>query len=420
MPRVKLINMRRFLFLALALSLALPAFAADSIPLAEYRARRAALQKTLDGTLVLFGRTEGQDEVYGFTQEPNFQYLTGWPEPGAILLLTAARETLFLPHHREPVERFAGKRASAEDRNIAALAGFSEVLPIEKFESTFDKALDSEEKAYSLPAQPALEKLKGRYPLRTFSDAKPMLGKLRIKKSPAEIAAIQHTTDVTVEGHRAAWKRMAAGLYEYQLAATVTNVYMENGCERHAYAPIVGSGFNGTVLHYSANKRRMDQGEVVVMDTAAECSGYASDVTRTIPVAGKFTPRQRELYEVVLGAQKAAIDAIKPGVAMAELTKLARDYMKTHGKDLRGQPLDKYFVHGLGHPVGLEVHDAGGSPATPLEAGSVITIEPGLYIPEESIGIRIEDVVLVTESGSRVLSAALPREPGEIEKALAK
>ena len=409
--------MRYFLLLA---ALSLPLFAAGPIPHDEYRTRRAALQKTLDGTLILFGRTEGQDEVYGFTQESNFEYLTGWPEPGAILLLTATRDTLFLPHHREPLERFVGKRSSAEDQNIAAHAGFTNVLPIEKFEATLDQALDSAVMVYALPNQPAVEKLKSRYSMRTFTDARPVIGKLRLKKSPAEIAAIQHATDVTLEGHRAAWKRMAAGLYEYQLAATITNVYMENGCERHAYAPIVGSGLNGTVLHYSANKRRMDQGEVVVMDTAAECSGYASDVTRTIPVTGKFTPRQRELYEIVLGAQQAAIDAIKPGVAMADLTKIARDYMKSHGKDLHGQPLDKYFIHGLGHPVGLDVHDPGGDPRTPLEAGTVITVEPGLYIPEESIGIRIEDVVLVTENGSKVLSAALPREPGEIEKALAK
>src|SRR5207302_3153288 len=144
-------------------------------------------------------------------------------------------------------------------------------------------------------------------------------------------------------------KRIAAGLYEYQLAATVTNVYMENGCERHAYAPIVGSGPNGTILHYDANKRRMDRGEVVVMDTAAECSEYASDITRTVPVSGKYSARQRELYEIVLGAQKAAIAAIKPGVrigatptgtspaANAEggtLTRIATDYINSHGKDL--------------------------------------------------------------------------------------
>ncbi len=166
----------------------------------------------------------------------------------------------------------------------------------------------------------------------------------------------------------------------------------------------------------------MDSGELVVMDTAAECDEYASDVTRTVPVSGKFSARERELYEVVLGVQKAAIASVKPGARMAgdenSLTRIVKDYMDAHGKDLHGQTLSQYFIHGLGHPVGLQVHDPG--VPGPLEAGMVVTIEPGLYIPEENIGIRIEDVVLVTADGAKVLSAALPKEPDEIEKAMAR
>jgi Xaa-Pro aminopeptidase len=157
-----------------------------------------------------------------------------------------------------------------------------------------------------------------------------------------------------------------------------------------------------------------------VIDAAAQCAEYASDITRTVPVDGKFTPRQRELYHAVLGAQKAAIAAVKPGVLLAgtgpSLTQIARDYMDTHGKDLQGQPLGKYFIHDIGHNVGLEVHDPRYD--GPLEAGMVVTIEPGVYISEEHLGIRIEDVVLVTPNGAKILSAALPKEPDEIEKAL--
>jgi Xaa-Pro aminopeptidase len=202
----------------------------------------------------------------------------------------------------------------------------------------------------------------------------------------------------------------------------MSDVFFENGCERYAYSPIVGSGPNSTILHYSANRRRMDQGELLLIDAAAECGYYASDITRTVPINGKFTARQREIYEIVLGAQKAAIAAIKPGARMAgetdSITRIARDYINSHGKDLHGEPLGKYFTHGLGHPVGIDVHD----PAVngPLQAGMVITVEPGIYIPEENIGVRIEDVVLVTEKGARVLSQALPREVDEIEKALAR
>jgi Xaa-Pro aminopeptidase len=163
----------------------------------------------------------------------------------------------------------------------------------------------------------------------------------------------------------------------------------------------------------------------VLMDVGAECSMYATDVTRTVPVNGKFTPRQRELYEVVLGAQKAAIAAIKPGAMLGNrftkngLHKIAADYIDTHGKDLKGKSLGQYFIHSLGHHVGLEVHDANDA-TLPLEAGMIITIEPGIYLPEENIGIRIEDVVLVTENGAKVLSSSLPREVNEIEKAMGR
>jgi Xaa-Pro aminopeptidase len=392
------------------------------MPLDEFKTRRANLRSSFDGVLVLFGRVEGRDEVYRATEEPNFYYLTGWSQPGARLLVTPTRELLFLPHHNERAERFQGKRSSAEDADVRALTGFDEVLPIEKFESELDRALSEHDKLYVLPGQPATEKLKELYPFREISEAAPVITKLRVKKSPAELAAIQHATDVSMEAHRAAWKRMAPGLSEYQIAAVLWTTYIESGCEGVAYSPIVGSGPNSTVLHYSANQRRMDRGEVVVMDAAAQCDDYASDITRTVPVAGKFSARQREIYQVVLGAQKAAIAALKPGVRMAgpgdSLAKIARDYMDAHGKDKHGEPLGKYFVHGLGHPVGLQVHDP--NVDGPLEAGMVVTIEPGIYIPEESIGARIEDVVLVTENGAKVLSGALPKEVDEIEKAVAK
>jgi len=394
---------------------------AAKIPLDEFASRRASLRKSLDGVLVLFAQTEGKDEVFRVHSEPNFYYLTGWSQPGAVLLLTPTEEILFLPQHDLHAEQYQGKRSAAQDVGVQALTGFEAVFPREKFESELGKALSAHEKLYAAFGGPAEEKLKLAYPFRDVHDAVPLIVKLRVKKSAAEIAAIQHATDVSLEAHRASWKRMAAGLSESQLAAKVVDTFLEHGCEV-AYSPIVGSGPNGVVLHYSANQRRMDNGEVVVLDAAAECDGYASDITRTVPVGGKFSARQREIYQVVLGAQKAAIAALKPGVRLTgegdTLTKLARDYMNAHGKDLHGEGLGKYFIHGLGHQIGLQVHDPNVN--GPLEAGMVVTIEPGIYIEEEGIGVRIEDVVLVTENGAKVLSAALPREPDEIEKAVAK
>jgi Xaa-Pro aminopeptidase len=211
---------------------------------------------------------------------------------------------------------------------------------------------------------------------------------------------------------------------EYQVAAVMSYVYSGNGCERHAYTPIVGSGINAATLHYSKNRRTLDRGDLILMDVGPECSMYATDITRTVPVEGKFTARQREIYEIVLGAQKAAIAAIKPGMMLGNRTtksglhKIAADYIDSRGKDKNGKSLGQYFTHSLGHHVGLDVHDPA-EMAMPLAAGMIITIEPGIYIPDENIGVRIEDMVLVTENGAKVLSSALPREADEIERAMA-
>ncbi|MBM3735412.1 MAG: M24 family metallopeptidase [Acidobacteria bacterium] len=243
---------------------------------------------------------------------------------------------------------------------------------------------------------------------------KPIAG-LRMIKSDREIELIRRSTDASVDAHLAAWRRTAAGLYEYQVAATMTQVYLEQGCERSAYSPIVAAGPNAVILHYALNRRRMDRGELLLMDVGAECTGYAADLTRTIPVSGRFTPRQREVYEVVIGAQEAAIQAAKPGMKLLgtgedSLNGIALKYVNAHG-------LEKFYLHSLGHHVGLDVHDLT-DPALELKPGMVITIEPGVYIAEEQIGVRIEDMVLITKNGAEVLSRRLPRKPADIEKAM--
>src|SRR6202162_1353904 len=258
--------MRRFLALALLLAPFTPA----KMPLDEFRTRRANLRKSLDGVVLLVARTEARDEVFRVDQEPNFYYLTGWTDPGARLLVTPSREILFLPHHDERREHYMGKRASAEDSDVHAITGFEEVLPIEKFEAELDQALSAHEKVYTLANTAFADKLKSLYPFRDMSDAAPVIAKLRMKKSAAEVAAIQRAPDVSVEAHRADWKRMGSGIYEYQLEATLVDTFLQNGCEGVSYAPIVGSGPNSTVLHYSSNHRRADRGEVVVIDSAAQ------------------------------------------------------------------------------------------------------------------------------------------------------
>ncbi len=404
-----------------ALALAACALTAQ-IPQQEYRSRRASARKSLDGAvLVLFARTAAEMEEHSpaVIQEPNFRYLTGWNKPGAILLLSPAREILFLPGHNPDREKYTGRQPAAGDPDIRLVTGFEDVLPAEQFESQLAKALESSASIVTLLREPYVARLKSLAPLRELTGVESKLGPLRAKKSAAEIESIRKSTDVGVEAHLAAWRRIAPGLFEYQVAATTTSLMLERGCEGDAYPPIVASGPNATVLHYSENARLMQPGELVLMDVGSECAGYATDITRTVPVSGKFAPRQRELYEIVLGAQKAAIAALKPGVTMPQLNQIARDYLDEHGRDLHGGPLGRYLTHRISHGVGLEVHDDPPASSTePLQAGMVVTIEPGLYIPEENVGIRIEDTLLVTEDGCRNLSAALPREPAEIERAM--
>jgi Xaa-Pro aminopeptidase len=385
----------------------------------------------------MFGSKESDDLHDSFFQQTDFYYLTGWEQPGAILIVTpepaadspgfdkrskAPREILFLPQRILSQEKWTGRKLGPDDPDAPQATGFSGVMPAERFESELHSLLEIYPDLYALAGDAAASAVAKIAPLRNVLDARLPIARLRMEKSPAEIAAIQKATDISIEAHLAAWKIVKPGQYEYQIAAVMSETWMKEGCRRPAYAPIVGSGPNSSTLHYSRNSRRMDAGEVTVMDVAAECDNYASDITRTVPVSGKFTPRQREIYEVVLGAQRAAIAAAKPGMTFGRTTpnslyKIAYDYINTHGKDLHGQPLGQYFTHGLSHDVGLDVHDAF-DPSEPLKAGMVITIEPGVYIPEENIGVRIEDIILITESGATVMSGALPTSPDEIEHAL--
>ncbi|MCC6540363.1 MAG: aminopeptidase P N-terminal domain-containing protein [Bryobacterales bacterium] len=407
---------------------AVAAFAVSvDISASEHAARRAALRKQLppQAVVALVGGTEGDhgDLRSTFFQEPNFLYFTGWREPEARAIFTAAGDYLFLPKRTDVRDRYTGRKAAPDDAGIAARTGFAHVLDAAEFAAKLKELAGEDRPVHWLAKSPGAGIVRETLgEARTLHALEMPAARVRMVKSAAEIARIQRSVDATIDAHRAAWKRAKSGLYEYQVAATMASAYFEQGCERHAYLPIVASGPNAIVLHYGANKRRMDAGELLLMDVGAECADYAADITRTIPVNGRFTPRQREIYEIVLGAQKAAIAAARPGMRFmgrepGTLNRVALDYVDSHGKDLHGEPLGKYYLHGLGHHVGLEVHDATDAGLT-LAPGMVITIEPGVYIAEENIGVRIEDVVLITETGARVLSSSLPREAADIERAL--
>jgi Xaa-Pro aminopeptidase len=390
----------------------------------EYHARRQALAKALpDGVVALWGLEDNEEDVRSaFFQEPDFYYLTGWNAPGAALLMDHGREILFLPKHNAKREPWTGRVAAQDDPDIRQVSGFEAVQPPSDFEPELRAALERGGKLYA-DGKAGRERVRKLLPSAEPEDVSRPLARLRMRKSTAELALIERAADASIAAHRAAWKRIAPGLFEYQIAATMVETYTDRGCERSAYAPIVGSGPNAAILHYAQNTRQMKAGDLVVMDVAGEYHGYAADITRTAPVSGHFTARQRELYDIVLGAEKAVISAVKPGMRInrvqPSLFQVALDYLNTHGRDSHGEPLGKYFIHGISHHIGLDVHDASDN-NIPLEEGMVISVEPGLYIPEENIGIRIEDMVLVTANGARVLTAALPREAAEIERAMRK
>jgi len=255
-----------------------------------------------------------------------------------------------------------------------------------------------------------------------LAQVEPKIGALRQIKSPGEIALLTRAIELSIDAHLDAMRNMHPGLYEYQLGARMVAIHQNGGCETEAYSPIVGAGFNSTVLHYDKLGAKIQDGDIVVLDVGGQFSGYTADITRTLPANGKYTARQREIYDVVYGAQQAALAALKPGAQFGGpngLQAIARNYMNAHGTDLHGAPLGKYFIHGLGHHLGLDVHDAGDA-NRPFEPGMVITIEPGIYIPEEKIGVRLEDDVLITETGYKLLTVRLPRSPDEIEKVMAE
>jgi Xaa-Pro aminopeptidase len=414
-------------------------------PLSVFAERRAKLVAAANAPIVLFGYT-GHEEAnpsYVFLQEENFYYLTGHNEEGAALLLvpesaeqkgwTGPREILYLPPRDPSEERWNGPRMGPDDPGILQKTGFARVETLAQLRDTLAGLAKNYPEIYTELPGPHDEGyphaanwsqwVKNAAPQASLKDISSAEGTLRAIKSPGELALMQKAVDPSIDAHLEAMKMMRPGLYEYQVAAKMVMIHADRGCETEAYAPIVGTGFNSTVLHYNKLDRRIEDGDIVLLDVGGQYSGYASDITRTIPSNGKFSPRQREIYEIVLGAQNAAMAALKPGMTLGgppstSLQKISMDYIDSHGKDKEGRSLGRYYIHGLSHHVGLDVHDPSG-PSRPLEPGMVITIEPGIYLPEENLGVRIEDDVLITPTGYKQLTARLPRSVDEIEKIMA-
>jgi Xaa-Pro aminopeptidase len=435
------------LLVVIVMAVATPAmlFAREREPNAVFAERRARLAAQLNGPVVLFGYTgkENSSPSYVFNQEENFYYLTGHNEEGAALLVVPAgasekgwkgpAEILFLPPRDLAEERWNGPRMGPTDPGIAGRTGFATVEPFAAVKERLNDLAKNYADVYTvLPqkddtgyphAREWSDWVRQAAPGLKQNDAAAAIGAMRQIKSPGEIALLTKAIELSVDAHLAAMHLVHPGLYEYQVAAKMVEIHGYGGSEAEAYAPIVGTGLDSTVLHFNELNAQIQDGDVVLLDVGAQYAGYTADITRTLPANGHFTARQREIYEIVLGAQNAVLAAMKPGMTLGRggpnsLFQIAFNYMNTHGADREGRPLGRYFIHGLGHHIGLDVHDAG-DPNRPLEAGMVVTDEPGLYLPEEKIGVRIEDDVLITPTGYKLLTARLPRTVAEIEALMA-
>jgi Xaa-Pro aminopeptidase len=367
--------------------------------------RRALLKRIGRGTVLIPAGHERNVETdfiqdNDFRQDNTFYYFTELETQDAFLLLTArgpdSLETvLFLPPRTPSQERWTGLRLGP-DSVAVRLSGIAKVLPVDSLEA----------------------RLRGTAVVRP-NDLKPIVDSMRAVKDADEIGRLRRAVDISVAGHVAAMRAARPGMYEYELEAALEAGFRRNGADRLGYPSIVGSGPNTTTLHYDVNRRKTENGDLVVIDAAAEWGQYTADVTRTFPVNGKFTPRQKAIYDLVLGAQQAAFDAVRPGITMRELDGIARKYMHEHSGKLCGDLMcddHEIFNHGLGHPIGMDVHDVGIS--RPLEPGMVITLEPGIYLQAENLGVRIEDDVLVTAKGGEWLSAGAPRTTEAIERVM--
>lgn len=400
-----------------------------SIKISEYQARRKKVLSGLKGAVGILFAGDGAPPLLGeWMPDMNFKYLTGIDdEPGAMVFFDPTnpdvkkRIVLLLKPVNPEIDVWDGYRDQVSQK-LRDETGFDSVMRNYMLPRLMTAAAQRSKRlaclhpfaTYTAPVSKDLElfgKVSARIPGCSIEDKTDLVENLRLVKSPAEIKQIKGAIKATAHGIECVMGTIADGVNERELHNALVGGFAEMGSIRNAFNPIVGSGHNGTVLHYKSNNCRSSDGELLVLDCGAEIGGYASDISRTMPVSGKFTARQAKLYNIVLKAQRAAIKAIKPGATMAQVDAASRKVITDAG-------YGDFYPHSVGHHLGLETHDP--SPAVPLKEGMVVTIEPGIYIPDEGVGIRIEDDIVVTKTGSRNLSSMIPKTIDEVEAAIAQ
>jgi len=367
-----------------------------------------------------------------FSQDNNFLYFTGLNIPNAILVLIksadAVQEMLFIERGIPEREVWDGKKMTKDEAQ--EISEIRRVLYLDEYDATMSMWCPMLNKihanigfvALDQPLNYALyrlEPLRIRFPQIQIADITPLITPLRKIKDAWEIEQMQKAIDITGEGILDIIRQARASMYEYELEAMLFYRMQRSGAHHWGFAPIIASGINAATLHYGQNNCRIEEGQLVLMDVGAAYNNYSADITRCFPVSESFSDRQRQIYQLVLDVQKEIIEMIKPGVSLMDLQVRTRELLAESAlaigliKDL--DEITRYYMHGVSHFLGLDTHDLGGRNAI-LEAGNVITVEPGIYIPEENLGVRIEDDVLVTESGNHVLSHNIPKEISEIEE----
>ena len=409
----------------------------------------ARRQKIMDGmkdnsiAIILSGNPLARtgDQFHDFAIWRNFFYLTNIDRANFALVLVKSeagnREMLFIDEVSALEEKWSGYRMkkpeASEQSGIkeASIYGMpalrntlGSLVMNENIENSyFDlerisyNHLDTEQMVFS-------KEIHQQYPYLNIHNLYPTLASMRQVKSVEEIENIRTAIEKTRIGIEAMMKASKPGLFEYEIEAHYDFNSKLSGVQERAFHTIAAAGINATVLHYEANNSQTKDGDLILFDLGCAWNHYAADISRTFPVNGKFSPRQKEIYQAVLDVEKTVIEAIKPGVKMSELNKLARDLLTEKCRQLgligdKDDDVLNYYYHSIGHSLGLDTHDVGGREYI-LEPGMVITIEPGLYIEEEGIGIRIEDDILVTENGFENLSASILKEVDDIETFMAK
>jgi Xaa-Pro aminopeptidase len=425
----------------------------------EYKERRKKLGQNLpQGSIAIIPAAHevvrNGDALYRFRQDSHFYYLTGFNEPEALLMVISGQEEqsiLFNRPSNPEEERWTGRRLGQE-KAVSEL-GVQKAFPLSRLEDELPKLLsDKSAIYYAVGRNQKLEKIilkslvtvkdqvrRGIKVPESLCDLEPILGEMRLFKSKAEMKLMREASRSSVEAHKRAMRQCKQVQYEYELEAELIYEFTRQGCRSVAYDPIVACGENACILHYTKNDQLLEKGTLVLIDAGGEYENYAADITRTIPVNGRFSPEQKSIYNLVLKSQKAGIEAIKPGVPWDRVQQVilrilteglcALDLLKGNVEELIAQQAYRpFYMHNSGHWLGLDVHDSGvykkNGVWRDLEPGMVLTVEPGLYISSNTpgvdrrwwgIAVRIEDDVLVTDNGVEVLTAALPVEIADIE-----